>query len=322
MHFSFDSKIFDQQEQHQNINIKNDNNNHNQGGLWVTINGEKRRVFSKNLKFDENNQYGFSMTKNLQYACVRKQIIPKDSKVALQELQWLLQIYRSYDSVGHLFCVDLSPPTSDHEIQLCEGYLPLFSKEKLDPRYLSTYQHESKKEKSAHSSSSGSSVEDGDGDNKKIKRYKVITSTEKTHTLLKKRRQVYVFIKNLIYLVDRLKWTIDGVSEHYTYLQGQWVKDYVIKNQMSQQKSTNAVESGLFKNLNNTLYRSLIVNTNKPEISTVVDGRLEFQQFHENVSQDINVNPFACSENIRNYANKKYEEEIVTASSLGEKEKI
>ena len=91
---------------------------------------------------------------------------------------------------------------------------------------------------------------------------------------------------------------------------------------MSRQKSTNAVESGLFKNLNNTLYGLLIVKSNKPEISTVVDGRLVFQQFHENVSQNINVNPFACSENIRNYANKKYEEEIVTASSLGEKGKI
>ena len=140
----------------------------------------------------------------------------------MQELHRLLRIYRSYDSVGHLFCVDLSPSTSDHEIQLCEGYLPLFSKEKLDPRYLSTYQHESKKERSAHSSSSSSSsVENGDGDNKKIERYKVITSTEKTHVLLKKRRQMYVFIENLIYLVDQLKWTIDGVSEHYTYLQGQ-----------------------------------------------------------------------------------------------------
>ena len=146
--------------------------------------------------------------------------------------------------------------------------------------------------------------------------------TEKTHVLLKKRRQVYVFIENLLYLVNQLKWSIDSISEHYTYLQGQWVKDYVIKNQMSRQKSTNAVESGLFKNLNNTLYGSLIVNTNKPEISTVVDGRLEFKRFHENISKDMNINPFACSEIIRSYENQKYKEEIVTASSLGEKERV
>ena len=36
----------------------------------------------------------------------------------------------------------------------------------------------------------------------------------------------------------------------------------------------------------------------------------------------MNINPFACSKNIRNYANQKYEEEIVTASSLGEEERI
>ena len=176
MRLSFDSKIFSGREEK---------------GLWVTINGKKHRVYSKILKFDENNQYGFAMTKKLPYGCVRKQIVAKDERVATEELNNILNRYKSYDVVGHLFCVDLSPPASDHEVQLCEGYLPLFLKEKLDPRFLSTYQHKSKKEKSAVT------VRD-----KNVEQYKVIASTEKTHVLLKKRGQVYVFVKNLLYLVN------------------------------------------------------------------------------------------------------------------------
>ena len=144
--------------------------------------------------------------------------------------------------------------------------------------------------------------------------------TEKTHMSVEERKEVYLIIENLIYLLTKLKWNLTKVHEHCIYLQSEWIKSYVIKKQISRQKSKNNVESGRFKNLNNNLYGSLIVNTNKSDVKAIVDGVEELEKFHENISSDMNRNPFATNETILNYANKKYKEEIITVRNPLEKE--
>ena len=52
---------------------------------------------------DENNQYGFAMTKPLPYGCIKK----KKHVPSLEELTELLKSVNVDDKLGHLFIVDI-----------------------------------------------------------------------------------------------------------------------------------------------------------------------------------------------------------------------
>ena len=139
---------------------------------------------------------------------------------------------------------------------------------------------------------------------------------------MKKRYDVFIFIENLLYIVNRLKWKISNVNSCYCYLQKQWIKNYVESNQRSRQSAKNAIESSLFKNLNNTLYGSLIVDTDKPEIKLLVDANKEYKNYYYNVLPVLVSNPFASSECVRNLARKIYEENSANCKSIFNEGKI
>ena len=61
------------------------------------------RVISKILKLDENNQYGYAMTKPLPTGCIKKEPQP-----TWKTFDILLQKVDLDDPVGHLFVVDIS----------------------------------------------------------------------------------------------------------------------------------------------------------------------------------------------------------------------
>ena len=52
---------------------------------------------------DENNQYGFAITKPLSYGCIKK----KKHVPSLEELTELLKSVNLDDKLGHLFIVDI-----------------------------------------------------------------------------------------------------------------------------------------------------------------------------------------------------------------------
>ena len=62
-----------------------------------------RRVISKTLKLDENNQYGYAMTEPLPTGCIKKEPQP-----TWKTFDILLQKVDLDDPVGHLFVVDIS----------------------------------------------------------------------------------------------------------------------------------------------------------------------------------------------------------------------
>ena len=64
------------------------------------------RVTSKILKFDENNQYGFAMTKPMTIGSI------KEKKPSWSEFNILLETVDLNDKIGHLFVVDIK---FDHE---------------------------------------------------------------------------------------------------------------------------------------------------------------------------------------------------------------
>ena len=63
---------------------------------------DTKRVISKILKLDENNQYGFSMTKPLPTGRIKKEKTPSWRKFNL-----LLETVDFDDPVGHLFVADI-----------------------------------------------------------------------------------------------------------------------------------------------------------------------------------------------------------------------
>ena len=67
---------------------------------------QTKRIVSKILKIDKNNQYGQAMTKALPYGCIKKQK-QKTKKTTLLEFNKILDKISHDDKIGHHFVVDI-----------------------------------------------------------------------------------------------------------------------------------------------------------------------------------------------------------------------
>ena len=89
--------------------------------------GMAKRFSSRIIKMDENNQYGFAITKPLPYGCIKL----KKSVPTLEELKDLLANVTLDDKIGHLFVVDIIFADVDEKtILFNEFYPPIFEKNK------------------------------------------------------------------------------------------------------------------------------------------------------------------------------------------------
>ena len=94
--------------------------------------GEVKRFSSKIIKMDENNQYGFAMTKPLPYGCIKL----KKNLPTLEELKDLLANVTLEDKIGHLFVVDIIfHDINEKTIFFNELYPPIFEKNKIIEPY-------------------------------------------------------------------------------------------------------------------------------------------------------------------------------------------
>ena len=98
----------------------------------------KKRVITKILKLDENNQYGHGMTKSLPTGCIKD-----NSKLSWKTFNILLQSVSLDDRIGHLYIVDIEfdiKNASDKILVYNEIYPPIIEKQKvIDPCERSTY---------------------------------------------------------------------------------------------------------------------------------------------------------------------------------------
>ena len=80
---------------------------------------------------DENDQYGFAMTKPLPYGCIKK----KKRVPSLEELTEIVKSVTLEDKLGHLFVVDIEFSDINKKTLLFnEIYRPIFEKnKKIDP---------------------------------------------------------------------------------------------------------------------------------------------------------------------------------------------
>ena len=90
---------------------------------------EDKRVVTKIVKMDENNQYGNAMTKPLPTGSI------KNSKKlpTIREFDLILQRISDTDKIGHLFIVEIEfdyKNTREKELFFNEIYTPIFEKKR------------------------------------------------------------------------------------------------------------------------------------------------------------------------------------------------
>ena len=89
----------------------------------------KKRVISKFLKLDENNQYGNGMTKPLPTGCFKD-----DEDVSWETFNILLEKIDFKDEIGHLLEVDIfldEKNATKQQLVYNEIYLPIIEKKKV-----------------------------------------------------------------------------------------------------------------------------------------------------------------------------------------------
>ena len=93
-----------------------------------SVKNQKKKISTKTLKMDENNQYGNAMTKPLPYGCIKK--APKIP--SLLEFNKVLDRLSHTNKIGHLFKVDIKLRDKNEKAMLFnEICTPIFQKKKI-----------------------------------------------------------------------------------------------------------------------------------------------------------------------------------------------
>ena len=193
----------------------------------------KKRVITKILKMDENNQYGFAMTKPMPTGCIKENNSPSWLTFNL-----LLETVTLEDKIGHLFIVDIKfdSENADERKYLYNEIFPriIEKKTKIDVNDRSLFQL----------LELFTQTEKG-----KPKSYGV---TEKSHSTLFPKKCIPLYIEDLQFLIKRAGWIVTKLYSHFTFEQGKIKKDFVLMNQYSRQNAKNDIEKNFYKLMNNS----------------------------------------------------------------------
>ena len=107
--------------------------------LTLNVKKEKKRIITKILKLDENNQYGMVMTKPLPNGCIKD-----DQDISWQTFNFLLESVSFEDKIDHLYIVDIifdAKKAAKRQFAYNEIYPPIIEKQKtIDPCERSVFQ--------------------------------------------------------------------------------------------------------------------------------------------------------------------------------------
>ena len=76
--------------------------------------------------------------------------------------------------------------------------------------------------------------------------------TSKTHSTLRVKKFIPLYVEGLHFLFKRAGWLVTYIYEYYTFEQSKFKKDFVVMDQKSRQKATSSVDKDFFKLLNNS----------------------------------------------------------------------
>ena len=193
----------------------------------------KKRVISKIVKLDENNQYGYAMTRPMPTGCIKENNSPSWLKFNL-----LLETVTLEDKIGHLFIVDIEfdlDNADERKYLYNEIFPPIIEKNtKIDVNDRSLFQL---LELFAET------------DKEKAKCYRV---TAKSHATLFPKKCIPLYLEDLQFLIKRAGWIVTKLYSHFTFEQDTIKKDFVLMNQYARQNAKNDIEKNFYKLMNNS----------------------------------------------------------------------
>ena len=204
-------------------------------GYKIKLDGEDQyngyRVISKLIKFDENNQYGFAMTKPMPIGSV------KEKSPSWVEFNLLMKKVSLDDPIGHIFVIDVEfehEKATDCQIMYNEKFPPFTDKQtRIEANERSVFEL-----LELYS-------EDSIG---APRNYKI---TSKCHSNLLPKRCVPMYLEELKFAIVRCSWKVTKLYKHYYFEQKKFKRDFILMNQKSRQETKNKIESDFFKLFNN-----------------------------------------------------------------------
>ena len=184
---------------------------------------KNKRVITKIVKFDGNNQYGFAMTKPMPTGCIKEYNSPSWLTFKL-----LLEKVSLYDPIIYLFVanIEFDQKNTTKKQFLYNEILPSKIKKQkvLDANEQSVYQL--------------LELFDEIGENK-LKFYRC---TAKLHTTMFPKKFIPLYLEDLRFLIKRTGWIITKLYSHFTFEQDRFKKEFVLSNQKSRQNAKNDIK--------------------------------------------------------------------------------
>ena len=165
----------------------------------LKINNEKtkKRVITKILKLDENNQYGHGMTKPLPTGCIKD-----NDDISWETFNILLESVNFDDKIVHLYIVDIEfdfKNATKREFAYNEIYPPIIEKQKIiDPCERSVFQLLEQFVRGENAPKSH-------------------RTSAKAHANFFKKNFLPMYLEDLVFCIKRAGWKVTKIHSHLTF---------------------------------------------------------------------------------------------------------
>ena len=273
-------------------------------GFSLKLDNDKKtkeyRVISKIIKFDENNQYGFAMTKPMPVGAI------KEKEASWTEYNLLFEKISLDDKKGHIFVVDIEFDylhATDCQIMYNEILPPFIEKNtKIEPNERSVYQL----------------LELYSEDNRgNPKNYKV---SAKAHSNLLAKKFVPLYLEEIKFAVLRCGWKVTKLYKHYYFDQERFKRNFILMNQKARQEASDKVEPFFFKLLNNANFgydcRNNLDNCKFEPINDEINELSFIKCYYRNL-YDRNLQPFITSRILKEKIDERFNNERQKVKETG-----
>ena len=254
---------------------------------------ERKRVITKIVKFDENNQYGYAMTRPMPTGCIKQNTSPTWAIFNL-----LIEKVSLEDKIGHLFVVDIEfdfQNASARQLTYNEIFPPIIEKKKIMEA----------NERSLFQLLELFSKNEQD----KPRSY---VCTAKSHTTLLPKTCIPLYIEDLRFLIKRAGWKVTKLYSHFTFEQDTFKKDFVLMNQKSRQNAKNDIEKNFYKLMNNANFGFDCRNdANNLKFDPLIDeiNEITYIKKYHNLF-DPKIKKFVSSKILEDHIEKEYTDEL------------
>ena len=254
---------------------------------------ERKRVITKIVKFDENNQYGYAMTRPMPTGCIKQNTSPSWVTFNL-----LIEKVSLEDKIGHLFVVDIEfdfENASARQLTYNEIFPPIIEKKKImEANERSLFQLLELFSKNEQN---------------KPRSY---VCTAKSHATLLPKTCIPLYIEDLRFLIKRAGWKVTKLYSHFTFEQDTFKKDFVLMNQKSRQNAKNNIEKDFYKLMNNANFGFDCRNdANNLKFDPLIDeiNEITYIKKYHNLF-DPKIKKFVSSKILEDHIEKEYTDEL------------